>query len=423
MSKLKAVDDKTNANLDRSEEALLEHLSDRIRKDGVRFLQHFPQPLEQGYRGYCHVQNMLRLRMVLLGLIAVCIITGVTDYWLQPLNADKLWELRAPVLAIWTALLVASFIVGGGNRFHNIAGLLAIVALTIFGATCAAASDRSLAFVYYACVPMLVLFSMTFSQILFSWSAIAMGAMLLVANAYALFSGDYQWQQVLGFNLTLLLTSIIGLVNVFVSESARRDLYLQIQHNHIVKIDPKELDENRGRLRFLVALDALTGIANKKSFDRALKLEWDRAARQKHAISLVMVDIDNFKEFNKQFGRKTGDIWLQKIAVETKRFARRPGDIAARYTDDSFVIMLAETEAANANLVAESLLKNVEGINQEMKKGSVSGVVTSVSVSIGIATMVPSPKHFPADIVSSSIYALNQARKMGSGRVYNLAAN
>lgn len=422
MSKLSAVEDKKNTNLDRSEEALLEHLSDRIRKDGLRFLQHFPQPLEQGFRAHFHRQSMLRLRMVLLGLIGVCILTGLIDYWIQPSYADGLWELRVPILAIWGMLLAGSFI-GDLNKFHSLAGLVAIINLTIFGITCASASDTSLSFVYFAFIPMLVLFSITFSQLLFSWSAFAMGAMLLVANGYALFAGEYGWQQVMGFNVALIITGVLGLLTVYVSESARRDLYLQIQHNHIVQIDPKELDENRGRLRFLVALDALTGIANKKSFDRALKLEWDRAARQKHSISLIMVDIDHFKEFNKQHGRKTGDLWLQKIAVETKRFARRPGDIAARYTDDSFVIMLAETEAANANQVAESLLKNIEGINQEMKRSTVPNDVPQATVSIGIATMVPSPKLFPADIVSNSIYALNQARKMGAGRVYNLAAS
>jgi len=210
-----------------------------------------------------------------------------------------------------------------------------------------------------------------------------------------------------------MVSAGVCLFIIFQMEKSQRTVFLQVQKSNFAKLDAKELGENRDRLQFLVALDSVTGIANRNSFDRALKSERNRAARSNSPLSLLLVDIDNFTTFNEENGRSIADDVLQKVAAEIKRFARRQGDMAARFDQDCFAVLLADTEGVNAGMVARSIARNVEAIKEDDSWAN-------VTVCIGVGSLSPSPKTFPADLIGASICALQAAKKRGVGEIYNL---
>jgi len=114
----------------------------------------------------------------------------------------------------------------------------------------------------------------------------------------------------------------------------------------------KNLADANIELQKLAALDGLTGIANRRRFDETLQFEWQRGQRDKAPLSLLFCDIDHFKSYNDHFGHLPGDLCLKKVAAVLTEHLKRPADLAARYGGDEFALMLLETEAAEATLIA-----------------------------------------------------------------------
>ena len=94
--------------------------------------------------------------------------------------------------------------------------------------------------------------------------------------------------------------------------------------------------------------DGLTGLANRRSFDQAIESEWQRTKRTSAHMSLLLLDLDHFKEFNDHYGHQVGDDCLRMVAAATRETVRRPADIAARYGGEEIAVILPETEALRA---------------------------------------------------------------------------
>ena len=192
----------------------------------------------------------------------------------------------------------------------------------------------------------------------------------------------------------------------------------------------REMDERKARERELVETalrlaqanaalerlsthDALTDIANRRRFDEVLETEWRRMLRDGGWLSVLIVDVDHFKQFNDAFGHQAGDECLRRIGDVLRDAASRPGDLAARYGGEEFVVILAQTEPEGAHVVAEEVRAAVErlGIRAPM---SPTGTVT---VSAGVASIVPTEESTPALLVGAADFALYRAKQDGRNRV------
>ncbi|VVD69511.1 putative signal transduction ggdef domain transmembrane protein [Pandoraea terrae] len=140
--------------------------------------------------------------------------------------------------------------------------------------------------------------------------------------------------------------------------------------------------EMQGQLQTLADTDSLTGLDSRRVLDTALDVEWRRARRHKQSLAVLMVDADNFKDFNDHYGHVAGDSALKTIAQCIFENIRRPGDIAGRYGGEEFCVLLPDTELAGAIHVAETIRLAVFAANQP-HVGSSNG---KLSVSIGVAT-------------------------------------
>ncbi|MRR51525.1 MAG: diguanylate cyclase [Rhodocyclaceae bacterium] len=160
--------------------------------------------------------------------------------------------------------------------------------------------------------------------------------------------------------------------------------------------------------------DGLTGLPNRRRFDEAFDADMRQAFRKQHPVSLVMVDIDYFKDYNDRYGHLQGDQCLRQVADIIGAFARRPTDLASRFGGEEFGLIFPETDLSDAQRLAEGLRQAVEAARIPH---AASPLVPWVTVSIGVASKRPSSET-PTDLLlSRADKALYDAKGAGRNRV------
>ena len=162
------------------------------------------------------------------------------------------------------------------------------------------------------------------------------------------------------------------------------------------------------------AIDGLTGITNRRFFDQYLEMEWGKALRRSVPISVIMLDIDSFKSFNDHYGHQQGDECLKKIANTLKNALKQPVDMLARYGGEEFVAVLPAISADKAVLVAGTMVEKVESLRVPHEYSATSSHVT---ISAGVATVVPVDPMGWKDFMNEADKKLYQAKKEGRNRV------
>ncbi|HEX3012474.1 MAG TPA: diguanylate cyclase [Syntrophomonadaceae bacterium] len=200
-----------------------------------------------------------------------------------------------------------------------------------------------------------------------------------------------------------LAFSIIGgvLIGIFIT-------FITINYgmNQVLKLNRK--------LEKLSVIDVLTGIPNRRFFNDKLTAEWQRAIRNAAPLSLIIVDIDYFKAYNDNYGHLGGDICLRRVAQELQGLAQRPADVAARYGGEEFAILLPDTTLTGAAMVAEAMRARIEKAAIIHDFSQVKNIVT---ISLGVATVVPAPNASASLLVENADQALYRAKEHGRNRV------
>ncbi len=174
------------------------------------------------------------------------------------------------------------------------------------------------------------------------------------------------------------------------------------------------LETANQRLKRLVAVDALTGIANRRHFDRALDRELRRARREALPLSLVFLDLDEFKRFNDTYGHARGDEVLRLVAHTLDETFRRGGDLVARYGGEEFAVVLPGVDGRRAELYAERLRRRVWRLAIPYE---VSQVADRVTISGGVATVPPGTLASADDLLRAADKALYRAKCQGRNRI------
>lgn len=164
----------------------------------------------------------------------------------------------------------------------------------------------------------------------------------------------------------------------------------------------------------LVERDSLTRLGNRRKLTETLNNEWRRCQREEKPISLIILDIDNFKAYNDTYGHLKGDECLRKLARVLSRSIRRPTDLAARYGGEEFVIVLGNTSKEGVKTVASTIQRNIADMNIEHKS---SGVAPYVTCSAGAVTVLPSKTFSTQDLLLAADQNLYQAKANGKNQV------
>ena len=167
-------------------------------------------------------------------------------------------------------------------------------------------------------------------------------------------------------------------------------------------------------LEYLVRLDSLTGIPNRRLFEEELSKEWARAKRDHEPLSLIMVDIDHFKEYNDHYGHPAGDLCLVDVAQAMHRTLSRPGDVVARIGGEEFAFLLPQTNLSGAIAVAEQIRERILALNLPHDASPVAGHVT---LSFGVSSSELASVSSPADLIRTSDIALYEAKRCGRNQI------
>ncbi|MDR1160428.1 MAG: diguanylate cyclase [Syntrophomonadaceae bacterium] len=180
-------------------------------------------------------------------------------------------------------------------------------------------------------------------------------------------------------------------------------------NTHMQIVRQMRMIENLGMI------DPLTYIPNRRNFDERLDMEWKRAIRDKRPISFLMIDLDNFKQFNDAYGHLQGDELLKTVAKVFASCIRRPADLAARLGGEEFGVILPNTDLNGAMKVAEDIRAMTEAVritisNQKNKASS--------TVSIGAVTRYPETEDSALELIAKADEYMYTAKKNGKNRVY-----
>jgi diguanylate cyclase (GGDEF)-like protein len=175
-----------------------------------------------------------------------------------------------------------------------------------------------------------------------------------------------------------------------------------------------ELKRRGDLLEKMALLDGLTEIPNRRQFDLFLDSEWKRSIRYVHNISLILIDIDNFKLYNDHYGHSKGDDCLKKIATAITRAMPRCEDLAARYGGEEFACILPETGVEGGVTVGNRILSFVGDLAIAHEK---SPTTDHVTVSIGIASVIPTSNDQSCQLLESADEALYKAKQNGRNRI------
>ncbi len=174
-----------------------------------------------------------------------------------------------------------------------------------------------------------------------------------------------------------------------------------------------KLESATEALSRLAVLDGLTQLPNRRHFDQTLVREWRRGARAGAALSLLLVDVDDFRGYIDAVGEIEGDACLQRIAAGIVGTLRRGGDFAARFSETCFAVLLPDTGEAGARLLAEQLIDAVDALR--LPHAGEPG--TRVSVSIGAASAAAVGRGAPSRLLTTAAEALHAARQGTEGRL------
>lgn len=190
-----------------------------------------------------------------------------------------------------------------------------------------------------------------------------------------------------------------------------------IRQSHLIKNQLNELQQANQNLQLLANLDSLTKLANRRGFDDYMQREWERMQRIRAPLSLIMCDVDFFKNYNDCYLHPTGDKCLIEVATAMRNTVRRTGDLVARYGGEEFAIVLPNTNALGAVSVAENIRSAIKNLQITHEASSVCPYVT---ISVGVSTIIPTHEHDFQTLIHAADRALYQAKSQGRDRVSTL---
>lgn len=232
------------------------------------------------------------------------------------------------------------------------------------------------------------------------------------------------------FGLAGFVIILLGVVGLTLFKSKKEKAKLEIETRYLKQISDgakaldaemerrmessKQLEEANRQLKRLTFIDGLTGIANRRHFDEFLEKEWLRNMRDNKPVSLIMGDIDFFKNYNDIYGHQAGDNCLKHVAAILNNIAKRPGDLAARYGGEEFAVILSGTYLKQAGVLAENANKN---LSETRIPRSDSQAADYVTLSFGVASIIPRHGTKPYDLIKAADKSLYKAKNSGRNQV------
>ncbi len=358
----------------------------------------FKAPLEHGFQAAQRTDELPRLRLALLAalfavgsLLLVDVMMGGSE---PGFSATR--RLSAVCLGSILILLAGSF-ARALQPYLRPTATVASVLLTLVALASFKIDGIPMSPIALSCFLLLTIYVYLLLTPPFMTAVAAGIGILLAVTGFSIWSGNVQpvWPLTA---LLLLLANLLGAACLYRLEFQQRRHFLEAR-----------LSETQART------DNLTGIANRDYFLSHFAKVWAACQRDELPLCLAAIDIDQFRNYNKQYGHQAGDECLRKIATAMQETCRRPNDLVARYGGEEFILMLTGSNLDHAHLKLSDLLAKIEGLNITHAGASGSKRVTA---SAGLAHLHPHETERTAeDLLKLAQAALDTAKQKGRNRV------
>jgi diguanylate cyclase (GGDEF)-like protein len=357
----------------------------------------FVRPLENEYRAYLRDDSFILKRMALgIGLL-IWLAFSALDLVL--IDAQERWWMMAVRLGVLSLLLGCGWLILQRRLRHLLVplSLACIIGLGLGAAAVVAIAHR--ADPSYPYEGLLLVCMAAYFLIGFRLTeALASSLAVLVAYvAFELWVG-LPLPRLVNNALFLLFGNLVGAVGCYLLEHKSREHFLVSR-----------------LMRELADHDSLTGLHNRRSFNRQLDRLWRQAQRESAPLALLLCDIDHFKAFNDRYGHQAGDLVLQRVGQVLADAARRPLDMAVRLGGEEFALLLYDIPEAEARQRADDLRMALEALNIAHAGSETAAVVT---MSVGVACLQPILQGGELDqLYEHADRALYEAKAFGRNQV------
>lgn len=357
----------------------------------LRYSRFVEDQFRQHYAGLNNVRVRALLVLVACGVV---LITGLG------MAENRVSAITATFeLAVTMPLLMATLIASLQSERHQIYQyLLAACALCVGLIVTSVALRAGLhGTPYYFGAEVAWIFTVWLILGLRFWHAAAIACLISGAYVWGLVHWGFGSQEVLFESLLLLGANVIGALACFELEVAARDSFLESR-----------------RLSDLADRDGLTGLYNRRAYNNYMERVWRQSRRDESQLTIVLIDIDHFKDFNDLYGHQAGDDALKRVAEVISLGAQRPLDFAARFGGEEFALVLYGPAGGFGHDLPENIRSQIESL---AVADAGSGERARLTVSVGVAIVSPGAGRSLAGAVQLADEALYQAKEEGRNRV------
>lgn len=362
---------------------------------GFRLLR-FVRPLELEYRQYMSEDSFDLKRIALSVGMVLWLAFAFLDFFL--IQGPQLWWMQAVRFSVLALLLVCGFLVLQRKHVH----LLVPLSLTCIGGLgLGAAAVVAIAHTVDPTYPyeglLLVCMAAYFLVGLRLSEAIATSLLVLLAYVFLELLAGLPIPRLINNVLFLLFGNLMGALGCYLLEFKSREHFLVSR-----------------LMRVLADHDSLTGLHNRRSFNRQLERLWRQAQRESQSLALLLCDIDHFKAYNDCYGHQAGDNVLQRVGGVLADAARRPLDMSVRLGGEEFAVLLYDITDEQARERAEALRVALQKLGIRHERSDTAAMVT---MSIGVACLLPAEEGPMDQLYERADRALYEAKAFGRNQV------
>lgn len=371
----------------------------------------FPENIEEQF--LCDCQESRKRNFLVTGIIAVFLynLFLLTDIQMVPDIWRTAWTIRLCVITPAMVLILWAIRKNWLNSKLEYAVDILVMLTTASIILIYDLSDHLNASYYHTGIILCIMFANIVVRLRFwhafivSWTTFIL--YIIVVNRMP----DLNPANIMNSIIVCFTAIIISQVANYQMERDERHNYLRSKIKEITNL---KLSMSRDELERISTIDDLTGIANRRLFDASFDKEWRVALRYQAPISIIYMDIDEFKTYNDYYGHHAGDECLKKVARLLKTNVHRPHDLCARYGGEEFVVLLSDTCLESAMNIAEKMRQSIDSARIPHLNSKVADNITS---SFGVACIIPSPDGSPSELLENADKALYLAKESGRNMV------
>ena len=384
---------------------------------GFKKLQ-FPKDIEKDYDDASNSLFIDSSRLILSFGVLLYLVFGFVDYALAEEQAGTLWVIRLVVAGVMLLAISVMF----NRRLVRWVIKLTSLGMVVVGLSSVgflAVVDEPYAYAYHlGLIPwqvfVLVVLRTNLRAITINSVIVYIAYILVSVNKDFLpYHPEVDQLVIIMLPLFSVFWGVLILMGIYLGYELEKTSRIAFVKNRLLSLDAQRLTLLGEELHLLSTTDSLTGLANRRHFENCFDSEWRRAIRTQDSIALIMIDIDHFKKYNDRYGHQAGDDCLRQVCDALKDYAQRSGELIGRYGGEEFVVLLPRMTLVRAQVLAESMCRRIASLNIEHGES----VDNKVTISIGIAAMVPSMTDESANLLRIADRCLYRAKADGRNRV------